>query len=79
MSILIPSIKSEILSMLNATAGLELEAAKDKFATDIATAVYNAITSATVTIPTGAVIVTTSGSPTTQTGVNTAPAIGSLS
>lgn len=75
MPISIPTIKSEIIAMLNATSGLELEAAKEKFATDMAVVVYNAIKSATVTIPSGSIV--TVGSPTTQS--NPLPVTGVLS
>ncbi len=68
-------IKASIKSLLGSTASLDLEAAKESFAEQLSLVVYNAIISATVTIPPGACIV--AGSSTTQT--NPAPVIGSLS
>jgi hypothetical protein len=73
-------VSAEILAFLNKnTIEKDTAKAKQAFADDLAKVVVNAIKSATVTIPTGGVLVTTVGSPTTQTGSNTAPAIGTLS
>lgn len=50
-----------------------------KIADAVAKAVVTHITSsAQVTIPTGAVVVATAGSPAAQTGANTAPALGTI-
>ena len=70
-----PTIKAAISDLLDATADLSLNDAKEAFADQLATVVYNAIISAQVNIAPGAVV--TVGSATTQT--NTAPVVGSLS
>lgn len=50
-----------------------------KIADAVAQAVVTHITSsAQVVIPSGAVVVATAGSPTAQTGANTAPALGTI-
>lgn len=69
------TIKTAISAMLDATDNLELAAAKDAFADQLATVVYNAILSAQVNIAIGAVV--TTGSATTQS--NPAPVLGTLS
>ncbi len=72
------TIEAQIGALLDSTANLELATAKSEFKSQLTQIIVAAIESATVTIPIGAVIVLTSGSATTQTGVNTAPALGSL-
>jgi hypothetical protein len=80
MPIIEQTISAAILVFLNKnTVEKDVEKAKQAFADDLSKIIANAIKSATVTIPTGAVIVTTTGSPTTQQGSNTAPALGTLS
>lgn len=59
----------------------EANAQFDKGTKELADAIAKAVvthlqTSAQVSIPTGAVVVATAGSPAAQTGANTAPAIG---
>jgi len=54
----------------------DLDAAIDSFADELATTIKDAILSATVTIPSGAVQVITNGSATTQSGSNPAPVSG---
>ena len=67
-------IKAEILQLLNDTANLELERAKDEFAQKLANVVENAIKSATVTVQPGIPVATTGGA-----GSTTGPGTGSLS
>ena len=69
-----PTIKAAITSLLDATDSLELAAAKDAFADQLATVIQNAILSAQVNIAPGAVV--TTGSATTQS--NPASVIGTL-
>lgn len=77
---LVPNtIEIQIEALLTTTAELPPDQAKSSFKTQLAAIIVSAIQSATVTIPPGAVLVATAGSPTAQTGVNTAPAIGTLS
>lgn len=79
MALVQATIEAQIGVLLDSTSSLELEQAKQQFKTQLAALIVAAIQSATVTIPTGAVIVSTAGTAVAQTGANTAPAIGTLS
>ena len=70
-----PTIKSQILNLIEQTKGLEQEQSAEAFANGLSSIVTAAILSATVTIPPGGVTVV--GSPSTQT--NPSPVIGTLS
>ena len=74
MPIIKQAIKAEILALLNSTADLKLEDAKDQFSDKLAGAIENALKSAIVVIAPGAII--TAGSAVTQT--NAAPVQGTL-
>ena len=50
----------------------------EKNADGLATIIDDYIKSATITVPTGSVLVTTAGGSTTQTGASTAPAIATI-
>jgi hypothetical protein len=69
MAILQDNIEVQIEALLASTAGLKLEESKNKFKTDLAKIIVDAIKSATITIQPGIVVV--AGSPSTQT--NAAP------
>lgn len=71
-------IKTQVTVLLNQTKEMELAQAQDAFAQGIADIIEAALKSATVTVAPG-IPVTTAGSPSTQTGVTTAPGTGSLS
>lgn len=77
MAIVEKTISDSILAFLNQTSIEEdVEKARQQFSDQLAATIVAAIKSATVTIPTGEIQVTTNGSPSTQTGVNTAPVQG---
>lgn len=79
MPIIEQTISASILTFLNSTSQQEdVEAAKKKFADDLAKIIADAIKSATLNIPTDAISVVTNGSSTTQTGVNVAPVTGNF-
>lgn len=79
MAIVEQTISESILTFLNSTSQQEnVEVAKKKFADDLAGIIANAIKSATIVVPAG-IPVTTTGSPSAQTGATTAPATCTIS
>lgn len=64
MALVIATIEAQIEALLNTTSNLELPQAKEKFKKDLAAIIVNAIKSATITIPSGAI--QTVGSATAQ-------------
>jgi hypothetical protein len=69
------TIKQQIAAMLENTAGGDLEAAKQQFATDLAQIIATAIRSATVTVQPGIAVQVAVPA---GTGVTTGPGTGSL-
>ena len=70
-----PTIKSQIVSLIEQTKGLEQEQSAEAFANGLSSIITAAILSAQVIIPPGGVVVV--GSPSTQT--NPVPVLGTLS
>lgn len=77
MALVKSTLKASILSLLTSMRD-KTEISDEEFADKLATAIDSYIKSATVTVAAG-IAVTTSGSPTSQTGVTTAPGTGTIS
>lgn len=77
MALVKSTLKTSILSLLTAMRE-KTEISDDEFAEKLATAIDTYIKSATVTVAAG-IAVSTSGSPTSQTGATTAPGTGTIS
>lgn len=77
MTLVVETLKSDILSLLTSMRK-KTEVSDEEFAGQLATAIDTYIKSATVTVAAG-IAVSTSGSPTSQTGATTAPGTGTIS
>lgn len=77
MALVKSTLKASILSLLSSMRE-KTEISDEEFADKLATAIDSYIKSATVTVAAG-IAVATSGSPTSQTGVTTAPGTGTIS
>lgn len=77
MALVVETLKSDILSLLTSMRE-KTEVSDEEFAGQLAAAIDTYIKSATVTVAAG-IAVSTSGSPTSQTGATTAPGTGTIS
>lgn len=77
MPLVVNTLKTDILSLLTGMRE-KTEVSDDEFAGKLAAAIDKYIKTATVTVAAG-IAVSTTGSPTAQTGATTAPGTGTIS